>query len=183
MGMMWIVLTGSWVWQDTRVGNMIFVNVSSRMKEYISCFSFCFFSSRRRHTIYCRDWSSDVCSSDLVDLERLRQTVEHPAFASVYSSPILPPTPIQASPEPVFVEPEPPRGMGAVFGGKKKHAEAVAAAQAEFAAVHQQWQQAAAAVPMQQPAQPAEHRPAQDARPANLAADRTPYDEDCAHRQ
>src|SRR3712207_3582319 len=31
-----------------------------------SCFSF-FFSSRRRHTRYWRDWSSDVCSSDLVD--------------------------------------------------------------------------------------------------------------------
>src|SRR3712207_9035968 len=27
-----------------------------------------FFSSRRRHTIYWRDWSSDVCSSDLVVL-------------------------------------------------------------------------------------------------------------------
>src|SRR5215217_7830457 len=27
---------------------------------------FFFFSSRRRHTIYWRDWSSDVCSSDLV---------------------------------------------------------------------------------------------------------------------
>src|SRR3712207_9195326 len=31
-----------------------------------SCFSF-FFSSRRRHTRYWRDWSSDVCSSDLVE--------------------------------------------------------------------------------------------------------------------
>src|SRR3712207_7140969 len=30
-----------------------------------SCFFF--FSSRRRHTRYWRDWSSDVCSSDLVD--------------------------------------------------------------------------------------------------------------------
>src|SRR5438445_9414654 len=28
-------------------------------------FSFFFFSSRRRHTRYWRDWSSDVCSSDL----------------------------------------------------------------------------------------------------------------------
>src|SRR3712207_6873924 len=27
---------------------------------------FFFFSSRRRHTRYWRDWSSDVCSSDLV---------------------------------------------------------------------------------------------------------------------
>src|SRR3712207_8200663 len=33
---------------------------------------FFFFSSRRRHTRYWRDWSSDVCSSDLpVDLEGL----------------------------------------------------------------------------------------------------------------
>src|SRR5438445_2420303 len=28
---------------------------------------FFFFSSRRRHTRYWRDWSSDVCSSDLLD--------------------------------------------------------------------------------------------------------------------
>src|SRR5690606_40253429 len=31
---------------------------------YISWFIF-FFSSRRRHTRFSRDWSSDVCSSDL----------------------------------------------------------------------------------------------------------------------
>src|SRR5947209_2727793 len=30
--------------------------------------SFFFFSSRRRHTRYWRDWSSDVCSSDLLPL-------------------------------------------------------------------------------------------------------------------
>src|SRR3712207_9169638 len=29
-----------------------------------------FFSSRRRHTRYWRDWSSDVCSSDLIDRAR-----------------------------------------------------------------------------------------------------------------
>src|SRR3712207_7570811 len=29
---------------------------------------FFFFSSRRRHTRYWRDWSSDVCSSDLANL-------------------------------------------------------------------------------------------------------------------
>src|SRR5690349_22714256 len=36
---------------------------------YTSCivfFFFFFFSSRRRHTRSLRDWSSDVCSSDLV---------------------------------------------------------------------------------------------------------------------
>src|SRR5437868_11265324 len=35
------------------------------------CFVFFFFfSSRRRHTRSKRDWSSDVCSSDLVDRDR-----------------------------------------------------------------------------------------------------------------
>src|SRR3712207_7753993 len=33
----------------------------------ISLYTFFFFSSRRRHTRYWRDWSSDVCSSDLGD--------------------------------------------------------------------------------------------------------------------
>src|SRR3712207_8303523 len=31
-----------------------------------------FFSSRRRHTRYWRDWSSDVCSSDLSKIEAIR---------------------------------------------------------------------------------------------------------------
>src|SRR3712207_6967981 len=31
------------------------------------CVFFFFFSSRRRHTRYWRDWSSDVCSSDLIE--------------------------------------------------------------------------------------------------------------------
>src|SRR5215203_6965119 len=35
----------------------------------MNMFIFFFFSSRRRHTRYWRDWSSDVCSSDL-DLRR-----------------------------------------------------------------------------------------------------------------
>src|SRR5690606_40583357 len=31
---------------------------------------FFFFSSRRRHTMFSRDWSSDVCSSDLEAVEQ-----------------------------------------------------------------------------------------------------------------
>src|SRR5258707_5880961 len=38
----------------------------SRCPAHVHCwFVFFFFSSRRRHTRYWRDWSSDVCSSDL----------------------------------------------------------------------------------------------------------------------
>src|SRR5438445_3139550 len=37
-----------------------------------------FFSSRRRHTRYWRDWSSDVCSSDLAALQCI-SAPPHPA--------------------------------------------------------------------------------------------------------
>src|SRR5690606_40212831 len=40
---------------------------------FLSCFFFFFFSSRRRHTRFSRDWSSDVCSSDLALAIVLRQ--------------------------------------------------------------------------------------------------------------
>src|SRR2546429_6705586 len=44
-----------------------------------------FFSSRRRHTRCSRDWSSDVCSSDLVDVHdtsrSLPELVDAPADA------------------------------------------------------------------------------------------------------
>src|SRR5690606_40162237 len=41
-----------------------------------------FFSSRRRHTRFSRDWSSDVCSSDLEDYANwtLAHIVRTPAF-------------------------------------------------------------------------------------------------------
>src|SRR5947199_4541969 len=49
-----------------------------------SCFScsfflvfFFFFSSRRRHTRCLRDWSSDVCSSDLDEGEGGRAVLDH----------------------------------------------------------------------------------------------------------
>src|SRR5690606_3344871 len=41
-----------------------------------------FFSSRRRHTRFSRDWSSDVCSSDLLDAVRLFQSVARRAQLS-----------------------------------------------------------------------------------------------------
>src|SRR5436309_11601970 len=40
----------------------------------IFVFFFFFFSSRRRHTRFSRDWSSDVCSSDLIDSRQLVRT-------------------------------------------------------------------------------------------------------------
>src|SRR2546429_5569678 len=39
-----------------------------------SCVLLFFFSSRRRHTSCSRDWSSDVCSSDLLQAHRRRRS-------------------------------------------------------------------------------------------------------------
>src|SRR5256886_5594467 len=38
-------------------------------RQYVSLYCFFFFSSRRRHTRFDCDWSSDVCSSDLWGIE------------------------------------------------------------------------------------------------------------------
>src|SRR5207302_3569142 len=49
-------------------------------------FFFFFFSSRRRHTRFSRDWSSDVCSSDLIqnlvdEIEEMPSALENVADA------------------------------------------------------------------------------------------------------
>src|SRR5690625_6993966 len=44
---------------------------------YLLCF---FFSSRRRHTRWPRDWSSDVCSSDLSQSGEVLAMVNQPSF-------------------------------------------------------------------------------------------------------
>src|SRR5438045_7849297 len=46
-----------------------------RSREFVLC-SF-FFSSRRRHTRCLSDWSSDVCSSDLIRCGRETKTRTH----------------------------------------------------------------------------------------------------------
>src|SRR5438874_13785932 len=47
------------------------------MVFWVFLFLFFFFSSRRRHTRSLRDWSSDVCSSDLGEPACAQQPVEH----------------------------------------------------------------------------------------------------------
>src|SRR5690606_40814753 len=49
-----------------------------------------FFSSRRRHTRFSRDWSSDVCSSDLFRTESSRCSPAHRECTSGESDRLLP---------------------------------------------------------------------------------------------
>src|SRR5256886_4677264 len=53
---------------------------------------FFFFSSRRRHTIFDCDWSSDVCSSDLNGRQRILP-VERQTGLAVHCAIMPPPTP------------------------------------------------------------------------------------------
>src|SRR3989449_6327676 len=50
---------------------------------------FFFFSSRRRHTRCSRDWSSDVCSSDLVAAKKAKVPVDEAVFQLVVGLGIL----------------------------------------------------------------------------------------------
>lgn len=88
---------------------------------------------------------------DFFDLETLRVQAAHPPFARSDLETATPrPEPLTVPAEPVLVEPEAPKGLGGVFGGKKKHAEALAAAQADFTAAHEAWKTVAAGVPTRQ---------------------------------
>src|SRR3989449_11524472 len=49
-------------------------------------FIFFFFSSRRRHTRCSRDWSSDVCSSDLPLVPTINSAVALWAFGHLYKN-------------------------------------------------------------------------------------------------
>src|SRR5215510_6114127 len=48
---------------------------------------FFFFSSRRRHTRWPRDWSSDVCSSDLLSLTDIADPLGAPIYGDKVRSP------------------------------------------------------------------------------------------------
>src|SRR2546429_7143478 len=54
-----------WYCGEQRVRVVLAQVVLFYIMDWMCFYSFFFFSSRRRHTRCSRDWSSDVCSSDL----------------------------------------------------------------------------------------------------------------------
>lgn len=121
---------------------------------------------------------------DYVDLETLRTPVEHPPFDRAdLEVPIPPPPPIPDPPEPRLVPPPPPSGLGGVFGGKKKHAEAVAAAERAHQEALARWRVDCEAAARQREAAAAEHAKAEANRVAKLEAERARYEAECAARE
>ncbi len=124
-----------------------------------------------------------LSSEAFIDLEALRTRVDHPPFdPQGLDIPLPQPTMALAPPEPQFVEPPAPKGLGGVFG-KKHHAEDLAKARAAFDSAHAAWQQEAAKVPGLQLAQMQEHQKLESERVEKLAGCRAAYDAGCADRQ
>jgi restriction system protein len=121
---------------------------------------------------------------DFVDLEQLRAVPEHPPFKRTdLEQPIPPPPPIVSPPEPRYVEPQTPKGLSGMLGGKKRHAEAVAQARAAYASEHQAWQVAMSQVPSRQLQQMQAHQQQEQHRLDQLAKARKAYDLECQERQ
>jgi restriction system protein len=121
---------------------------------------------------------------DFVDLEKLRVKVNHPPFPRAdLEIPTAPPVPVSAPPKPELVTPDAPTGLGAMFGAKKKHGAAVAAAQAEFDGALVAWQAEAAQVPARQLQQIRARDAAESQRLAELEAAQEDYRRECERRE
>jgi restriction system protein len=118
---------------------------------------------------------------DFVDLESLRDVAEHPPFASEHEHPLPPPERLVPPPEPVLNAPPAPSGLSSLFG-KKKHAEAVAAAEAAHAYAVTAWQVDVQALPAKQAELDAHHSKAEGERVRLLAEERVKYDAECSDR-
>ncbi|ADB53985.1 hypothetical protein Cwoe_5580 [Conexibacter woesei DSM 14684] len=127
--------------------------------------------------------SATLDVDDFVDLEDLRVSTSHPPFPRAdLEMPTPDVVPVSAPPEPVFVEPEPPKGLGSVLGGKKKHAAALAAAREAFEEAHRVWEAEAAKLPALQLEQMQQRDALERRRVDALQAARETYDRECAER-
>lgn len=127
--------------------------------------------------------SATLAVDDFVNLEQLRVVADHPPFSrSDLEFPTQPPPlPVSALPEPVFVEPMAPKGLGGVFG-RKKHAEAVEAAKAAFLAEQEAWEADAATIPARQLQQMQERDAEEQERITRLEEAKAEYQRECEAR-
>ncbi len=128
-------------------------------------------------------WTLEV--DDYVDLEELKvNEVEHPPFiprALGSPAPALPE--VVYPPEPVYQEPPAPSGLGAAFGGKKKHQEAIQQATAAHDAAYRAWHEQVTAMHAAYVARQASRQQAEEERLTKLAAAEAAYQEECRRRE
>jgi restriction system protein len=121
---------------------------------------------------------------DYVNLELFRVVAEHPPFGgSKLESAIRPPEPIPAPAEPIFVPPEPPKGLIASLFGKKKHAAVTEDAREAHERALREWRMTIKELPARREAAAKAHAQAEAQRLAALEAARTTYAKECAARE
>jgi len=120
---------------------------------------------------------------DYVDLETFRIVVKHPPFGRPeLEVPVPAPDPIPDPPQPVFVAPDPPKGLASLFG-KRKHAAAVARAQEDHERALAVWRAKRDQLPARRQAALDAHARAEAERVRALEATRARYAEECAARE
>lgn len=127
-------------------------------------------------------WTLEV--DDYVELENLRTTVEHPRFESGRLGTPGPRVPdLVYPPEPVYQEPPMPGSIGAAFGGRKRHEQAVEQARRAFDAARREWHELATAMHTQHVADLARYEDGERRRLAQLAAAEAAYRKECEQRE
>lgn len=120
---------------------------------------------------------------DYVDLQKLRIRVEHPSFFKPeLESPLPLPKQIPFPTDPVFVPPEPPKGLAGLFG-KSKHAAAVAQAEAAHDRALEQCQKEREQVVVRRRDMLTAHVRAEAERKKALQLARAAYENECAVRE
>jgi len=127
-------------------------------------------------------WTLTV--DDYIDPESLKTTAKHPPFdPGVLGTPTPAMPELTYAPEPAYVEPSGPSALGAAFGGKKRHQEAVEQARSEYEAARLQWHEEATALHAAYVAAQARREEIERQRLASLAAAELAYHDECRQRE
>lgn len=121
---------------------------------------------------------------DYVELESLKASAIHPEFSpGALGEPIKPPLPAHLRNAPDYREPDPPKGLAAAFGGKKKHAAAIEEAQAAHAKAVRDYEAYVAERTAQHDRALEKHAAAEQDRLAKLAKAQEQYQVECQQRE
>ena len=115
---------------------------------------------------------------DFVDLEKLRRTSDNPPFdRSDLEVPTPPPAEIPERDEPILTLPDPPKGL---FGRKKKHAKAIASAEAAHSEAHAAWEREMKAIQVRRKKNARRYSLAEQKRITTLEKERARFDAEIA---
>lgn len=128
--------------------------------------------------------ASTLDVDDYVELHDLKTSAQHPPFdPGKLGAPAPEVPPLVYPAEPVYQEPPAPSSIGGLFGGKKKHQQAVEAARTQHDAQVEAWRRHCAKMHEDQEAAKFRRQQAEQQRLAALAAAEDEYGQQCKQRE